>query len=60
MTRVDMIVDEAGVPWVLEVNVSRGMTETSMLPMGAAAAGMTMTQLCDEVMRSAMARGARA
>ena len=35
VARVDMIVDEAGKPWVLEVNVSPGMTETSLLPMGA-------------------------
>ena len=34
VTRVDMIVDAEGVPWVLEVNVSPGMTETSLLPMG--------------------------
>jgi D-alanine-D-alanine ligase len=36
VTRVDMIVDETGEPWVLDVNVSPGMTETSLLPMGRA------------------------
>jgi D-alanine-D-alanine ligase len=55
VTRVDMIVDADGQPWVLEVNVAPGMTETSLLPMGAAAAGMGFTQLCDAVIRSAAA-----
>lgn len=56
VTRVDMIVDAQGVPWVLEVNVSPGMTETSLLPMGARAAGMGFTDLCDAVIRSAGTR----
>ena len=59
ITRVDMIVDAEGVPWVLEVNVSPGMTETSLLPMGANAAGMGFSELCDAVLRSASARAAR-
>ena len=59
VTRVDMIVDAEGVPWVLEVNVSPGMTETSLLPMGANAAGMGFSELCDAVLRSASARAAR-
>ena len=58
VTRVDMIVDAAGEPWVLEVNVSPGMTETSLLPMGAGAAGMALTDLCDAVTRSALGRQA--
>jgi D-alanine-D-alanine ligase len=54
VTRVDMIVDGDGLPWVLEVNVSPGMTETSLLPMGAHAAGMSLADLCDRIVRSAM------
>ena len=57
VTRVDMIVDAAGEPWVLEVNTSPGMTETSLLPMAAGAAGMGLPDLCDAVMRSAAGRG---
>lgn len=53
VTRVDMIVDHDGTPWVLEVNVSPGMTETSLLPMGARAAGMGLAELCDAVIQSA-------
>lgn len=56
VTRVDMIVDASGDPWVLEVNVSPGMTETSLLPMGAAAAGMSLADLCDAITRSALDR----
>lgn len=56
VTRVDLIADRAGVPWVLEVNVSPGMTETSLLPMAAHAAGMDLDDLCDAVLRSAQAR----
>ena len=54
---VDLIVDRQGQPWVLEVNVSPGMTETSLLPMAAHAAGMGMSDLCDRVLQAAIARG---
>lgn len=55
VTRVDAIVDVEGRPWVLEVNVSPGMTETSLLPMAAHATGMSLADLCDRVLRSALA-----
>lgn len=48
--RADLIVDERGTPWVLEVNVSPGMTETSLLPMAAQAAGLSFEDLCDRVL----------
>jgi D-alanine-D-alanine ligase len=51
--RVDLIVDDDGRPWVLEANVSPGMTETSLVPMAAAAAGLSLAQLCDTIIRSA-------
>jgi D-alanine-D-alanine ligase len=56
VARVDIIVDEDGAPWVLEANVSPGMTETSLLPMGAQAGGMSLDDLCDRVLELAMAR----
>ncbi len=34
ISRVDFIVDEAGTPWFLEVNVLPGLTETSLVPQG--------------------------
>lgn len=45
LTRVDCIVDEAGVPWVLEVNTAPGMTETSMFPLAVDAAGLRLGSL---------------
>jgi D-alanine-D-alanine ligase len=56
VTRVDLMLDREGRPWVLEVNVAPGMTETSLLPMAAAAAGMALTDLCERVVGSALAR----
>jgi D-alanine-D-alanine ligase len=50
VTRVDAIVDANGDPWVLEVNVSPGMTETSLLPMAAQAAGWSLAELCQRVL----------
>jgi D-alanine-D-alanine ligase len=56
ITRVDVIVDPEGRPWVLEVNVAPGMTETSLVPMATQAAGRSLGDLCDSVVRSALTR----
>lgn len=39
LSRTDLVVDAEGTPWFLEVNVAPGMTETSLLPQSAVAAG---------------------
>ncbi len=44
--RVDMIVDSGGEPLILEINTIPGMTETSLLPKAAAAAGIDFGSLC--------------
>ncbi len=54
--RADLIVDRDGRPFVLEVNVSPGMTDTSLLPMAAQAAGASLPDLCERVLRAALAR----
>ena len=54
LSRVDLIVDEAGTPWVLEVNVAPGMTETSLLPMAVEGDGLEF----GEVLASLLARAA--
>lgn len=41
-SRSDLIIDAAGTPWFLEVNVAPGMTETSLVPQALAAAGIDM------------------
>jgi D-alanine-D-alanine ligase len=45
LARIDMIVDRRRRPWVLEVNTIPGMTETSLLPDAARAAGLDFTGL---------------
>ncbi len=42
ISRVDLIVDGAGVPWFLEANVLPGLTETSLVPLSVRAAGRSL------------------
>ncbi|HVU71457.1 MAG TPA: D-alanine--D-alanine ligase [Mycobacteriales bacterium] len=58
VSRSDLIVDAQGVPWFLEVNVSPGMTETSLLPLACAAAGVDVGVLCRDLLAAAAARKA--
>ena len=39
ISRTDLILDEAGTPWFIDVNVTPGMTETSLFPLAAEADG---------------------
>lgn len=55
-SRVDVILDKNGEPQVLEVNTIPGMTETSLLPEAAAAAGISMSQLCERIVRLSLER----
>lgn len=57
VSRVDMVVGEDGTPLVLECNTSPGMTETSLLPMAAQAAGMSFQDVVSRVVRAALSRG---
>src|SRR5207248_5910159 len=45
-SRVDVILSENGEPFVLEANTIPGMTEASLLPEAAAAAGINYVDLC--------------
>ena len=47
--RVDVLLNEAGEPFVLEVNTIPGMTETSLLPKSARAAGIEFGPLCARI-----------
>jgi len=51
--RVDMIVADGGEPVVLEVNTVPGMTETSLLPKAAQAAGIDFPDLCLRMLNAA-------
>ncbi|MBI5193447.1 MAG: D-alanine--D-alanine ligase [Nitrospirae bacterium] len=53
VSRVDFRVDPAGNPYVLEVNTVPGMTETSLLPMAAKAAGIGYDELVEMILSSA-------
>jgi D-alanine-D-alanine ligase len=53
--RVDMMVDDGGVPWFVEVNTLPGMTDTSDLPAQARAAGISYEELVETILLSAVA-----
>ena len=55
-SRVDVMVRANGDPVVLEVNTLPGMTETSLLPKAAAAAGLSYEQLCQRMIDLALRR----
>jgi len=48
-SRVDVLLDGQDRPWVLEVNTIPGMTESSLLPKAAAAAGIDFPELCSQI-----------
>ena len=56
--RVDVMVRADGAPVVLEVNTLPGMTETSLLPNAAAAAGINFAELCQRMVDLALKRNA--
>src|SRR5437868_2060966 len=54
--RVDAILSDNGEPFVLEVNTIPGMTEASLLPEAAAAAGINYIDLCARIIALSRAR----
>lgn len=46
--------DDGGEFYCLEANTLPGMTELSLIPQGAAAAGISFADLCEEIVRTAM------
>jgi D-alanine-D-alanine ligase len=56
-SRVDVLLDAAGNPYVLEVNTIPGMTETSLLPKGAAAVGVSFAELCARIADLSLRKG---
>lgn len=51
--RIDMIVGNGGEAAILEINTIPGMTETSLLPKSAAAAGISFDELCCRILSTA-------
>ncbi|MCD4823072.1 MAG: D-alanine--D-alanine ligase [Phycisphaerae bacterium] len=56
ISRVDFILDADGVPQVLELNTIPGFTSHSLMPMAAKRAGIEFPEMCDRIVRMAMAR----
>lgn len=55
VSRADMVVDDHGVPWLLELDTCPGLTETSLLPLAAEAAGIDFPTLCGRLVELALA-----
>lgn len=53
VARVDMMLDDNEVPYVIEVNSVPGMTETSLVPDAARAMGIEFPELCERILRMA-------
>ncbi|MDH3288565.1 MAG: D-alanine--D-alanine ligase [Betaproteobacteria bacterium] len=51
--RVDLMLDRAGDPYLLEVNTVPGMTDHSLVPMAARAKGISFEDLCVRILESA-------
>lgn len=51
--RVDLLVDAQGDPWLLEINTVPGMTDHSLVPMAAKAAGIDFDELVWRILETA-------
>lgn len=60
VSRVDFIVDDRGRPWLLEVNTLPGLTDVSLLPDAARAAGLDFDGLVLTLLAMARRDGPRA
>jgi len=56
--RVDLMADAQGDPWLLEVNTIPGMTDHSLVPAAAAAAGLGMQELVARILLTSWRHGA--
>ncbi|MDR2216003.1 MAG: D-alanine--D-alanine ligase [Nevskiaceae bacterium] len=54
--RVDFMADSTGRPLLLELNTVPGMTDHSLVPMAARAAGIDFDELCWQVLETSFAR----
>ncbi len=52
--RIDFRLNDAGECYCLEANTLPGMTELSLIPQGAAAAGMSFGELCERIVQLAL------
>ncbi|MCI5750522.1 MAG: D-alanine--D-alanine ligase [Clostridium perfringens] len=52
--RVDMIISEEGVPYILEVNTLPGMTATSLFPQSAESIGISYSKFIDLIIETSL------
>lgn len=52
--RVDLMLDEDGQSWLIELNTVPGMTDHSLVPMAAKASGLDFQQLVVEVLKATL------
>ena len=50
VARVDMMLSEENVPYIIELNSVPGLTETSLVPDAARAAGIEFPELCEKML----------
>jgi D-alanine-D-alanine ligase len=55
ISRTDLILDKNGKLWVLEINTMPGLSDQSLTPLAAKAAGMDMQQLVQKFLQMAIA-----
>jgi D-alanine-D-alanine ligase len=56
LSRIDMIVDSAGVAQVIDINIAPGMTETSLFPQAVEASGQELGALYAQIVDGAFRR----
>jgi D-alanine-D-alanine ligase len=56
--RVDFMLDTSGQPWFIEVNTVPGLTDHSLVPMAAKAAGMDFSRLVCRILETTLAAAA--
>jgi D-alanine-D-alanine ligase len=56
--RIDAMLDEQGRFWLLEINTVPGMTDHSLVPMAAAAAGLSFTDLVLKILAQTLVESA--
>jgi D-alanine-D-alanine ligase len=54
--RIDLLCDAAGAPWLIEANTVPGMTDHSLVPMAARAAGIEFDELVWRILEHSLTR----